>query len=157
MNVTTRQITVGFRSSEDLVKAEAALESQGVADFETEAPVTLGNNVPQKRRPDSQSGLPYAISVGALSGALLGAFISTMALNVPNLPSVEGSTTEMYVLVPLGGALLGAIAAGLMALLSGANPEDPDFAYFKLRAEADSVEKAQAITDTLIEAGGRLL
>ena len=90
-------------------------------------------------------------------GAGVGAFISALTTNLPNLPSVESSTTELFVLVPLGGAILGAIASSLLALLSGANPEEPDFAYYKLIMIPSSEEEAQAVTEALLAENGRLL
>jgi len=157
MNTETQQITVGFRTAEELARAKQMLSSQGISDFQVAEPAILGDRVPQQRRPDSQSGLPKAAALGGITGALMGAVISTFALNVPNLPSIEGSTTEMYVLVPLGGALLGAIASSLLSLLSGANPTDEDIAYFRLSTQLATAEDTQSITDALLKAGGRLL
>jgi len=73
------------------------------------------------------------------------------------LPAVESNTKELFVLVPLAGAILGAIASSLLALLSGANPEEPDFAYYKLMVTADSDEEAQKVTEALLAENGRLL
>lgn len=156
MDSKTQQIAVGFKNSEALAKAEQTLRAQGVSGFTTESPVELGN-VPKQRRPSSQPGIPAAAALGGVAGAAMGAFISAVATNIPNLPSVEGSPTQLFVLVPLGGALLGVIASSLLALLSGANPKEPDFAYYKLIVEAESAQEAQKIADTLLAAEGRLL
>ena len=149
-------IVVGFRTPEALAKGESVLRNYTAAPYTTESPATL-DHVPQQRRPDSQVGLPYAAALGGLLGASIGAFISALTTNLPDLPAVEGSTTELFVLVPLGGAVLGAIASSLLALLSGANPEEPDFAYYKLIAKVTSAEEAQTITEALMAEDGRLL
>ena len=156
MNSKNQQIAVGFRTAEDLAKAKQLLHNKGVGGLKTESPASL-NSTPKQRRPDSQTGIPYAAALGGAAGAAMGAFISAVSTNIPNLPSVEAGTRELYVLVPLGGALLGAIASSLLALLSGANPEEEDFAYYKLMLEATSAEEAQMVTDTLLDQGGRLL
>lgn len=156
MDVKTQQVTVGFRTPDALAKGEQVLRDRNISTFETESPPDL-SNVPQKRRASSQSGLSAAAILGGVSGAAIGALISALATGLPNLPSLEGSTTELFVLVPLGGAVLGAIASSLLSLLSGANPEDPDFAYYKILVKASSTEEAQALIKALTTAGGRLL
>ena len=156
MDVKTQQVTVGFRTPDALAKGEGVLRDRGISTFGLESPPEL-SNVPQKRRASSQKGLPAAAILGGVSGAAMGAMIAALATNLPNLPSLEGSTTELFVLVPLGGAILGAIASSLLSLLSGANPEDPDFAYYKVLVEAGSAEEAQALIEALTAAGGRLL
>lgn len=156
MDSNTQQIVVGFRTPEALAKGERVLRDQTAAKYTTESPAAL-NHVPQQRRPDSQPGLPYAAALGGLLGASMGAFISVLTTQLPNLPAVDGSRTELFVLVPLGGAILGAIASSLLALLSGANPEEPDFAYYKLVMTATSDEEAQKVTEALLAADGRLL
>ncbi|MGC1307801.1 MAG: hypothetical protein WA885_11265 [Phormidesmis sp.] len=157
MDEKTQQITVGFTTPQALAQAEQALKGKGFSTFKVEAPVSTNGNVPQQRRPKTQSGLPYAAAIGGVSGALLGVLIAAISLNVPNLPSVEGSTAELFILVPLGGAVLGALASSLLALLSGANPEEADFTYYKLKVTAASADQAQSVTDTLLQMGGRLL
>ena len=156
MDTKYQQIVAGFRTSEAFAEGQKALRDRKLSNFSLESPAEL-NNVPQQRRPDSQSGLPYAAALGGLAGAGMGAFISALATNLPNLPSLQGSSTELFVLVPLGGALLGAIASSLLALLSGANPEESDFAYYKILAQPTSNQEAQKISEILVEAGGRLL
>lgn len=156
MDVRTQQITVGFRTPEGLAKGEKVLRDRDISTFKTESPPEL-SGVPQKRRPSSQPSLSSAAVLGGVLGAAIGAFISALATNLPNLPALEGSTTELFVLVPLGGAVLGAIANGLLSLLSGADPEDPDFAYYKIVTETSSAKEAQAIAKALTNAGGRLL
>ncbi|PZO22152.1 MAG: hypothetical protein DCF25_03530 [Leptolyngbya foveolarum] len=156
MDANTQQIVVGFRTPEALAKGESVLRNYTAAQYTTESPAAL-DQVPQQRRPDSQSGLPYAAALGGLAGAMIGAFISVLTTQLPNLPTVEGSTTELFVLVPLGGAVLGAIASSLLSLLSGANPEEPDFAYYKLIMTPASGEEAQKVTEALLAENGRLL
>ncbi len=156
MDSNTQQIVIGFRTPEALEKGETVLRNYTASQYTTESPAAL-DQVPQQRRPDSQPGLPFAAALGGLLGASMGAFISVLTTQLPNLPAVDGSTTELFVLVPLGGAVLGAIASSLLALLSGANPEEPDFAYYKLIMTATSSEEAQKVIEALLAADGRLL
>ena len=156
MDVRTRQVTVGFRTPEGLAKGEKVLRDRNISDFSVQSPPDL-SGVPEQRRPDTQSGLPYAAALGGVIGAGMGAAISAMATSLPNLPSLEGSTTELFVLVPLGGALLGAIASGLLSLLSGANPREPDVVYYEILLKAASEEEARTAVEALTAEGGRLL
>jgi len=156
MDSNTQQIVVGFRTPEALAEGERVLRTCTTSEYRTESPAEL-NNVPQQRRPASQPGLFSAAALGALAGASMGAFISVLTTQLPNLPAVESNTKELFVLVPLAGAILGAIASSLLALLSGANPEEPDFAYYKLMVTADSDEEAQKVTEALLAENGRLL
>lgn len=156
MDVRTNQVRVGFRTPEGLAKGKQVLRDRDISNFRVQLPPNL-DDVPEQRRPDTQSGLPYAAALGGVAGAGMGVAISAMATSLPNLPSLEGSTTELFVLVPLGGALLGAIAGGLFALLSGANPREPDITYYEILLNAASKEVAQEAVDALIGEGGRLL
>ena len=111
-------------------------------------------SVPEERQP--KSGIYAAAATGGLVGAISGSLIIAVALNVPNLLSIQGNEFQFLVLVPLIGAVVGAAASSFMVFMSGAAPTRLSVEKYQLTVETQ-LEDTQLATEVLLDNGGRLL
>lgn len=150
-----KRIAVGFETQQALQQAKHALEAESLSQIETaEVLLSQGEAVPEER--ELKKGISAAAITGGLTGAIAGSLIVTVALNVPNLLSIQGSEVQFFVLVPLVGAIIGAAASSFMVFMSGGAPTRLSTEKYQLTVEA-LPEDTQLVTKILLNKGGRLL
>lgn len=150
-----KRIAVGFETEQALQQAKRALEAESLPQIETaEVLLAQGEAVPEER--ESKKGISAAAITGGLSGAIAGSLIVTVALNVPNMLSIQGSGIQFFVFVPLAGAIVGAAASSFMVFMSGGAPTRLSVEKYQLTVEA-LPKDTQLVTEILLGKGGRLL
>ncbi len=150
-----KRIAIGFETQQALQQAKRALEAESLSQIKTaEVLLSQGEAVPEER--ESKKGIFAAAITGGLTGAIAGSLIITVALNVPNMLSIEGSEVQFFILVPLLGAIIGAAASSFMVFMSGGAPSRLSTQKYQLTVEA-LPEDTQLVTEILLNQGGRLL
>lgn len=153
--VEHKRIAVGFETKQALQQAKRALEAKSLSHIETaEVLASQGDAVPEEREP--KKGITAAAATGGLVGAIAGSLIVTVALNVPNLTSIQGYEVQFLVLVPLLGAIVGAAASSFMVFMSGSAPTRLSVEKYQLTVET-LPEDTQLVMEVLLDKGGRLL
>ncbi len=149
-----QRILVGFETEQTLSQALQSLEAKALSTLEAEVVVPLDKDVPTER--SLNPGTAKAAGLGAVMGAMVGGFIITTALNIPNVASISENATPLSVIVVLIGAAFGGLGGGVTSFFSGASPDAETPANYKLRVEASS-EEVKTATQVLLNEGGRLL
>lgn len=147
-------IKAGFKTDEDLQQALQALHNKGFMSVKATSPKTsASSDVPKER--NLKSGTPKAAIAGGLLGAIIAAMMTAIAFNIPNLPSIQANTIPFAIGIPLGGAIVGAAAGGLLSFLSGAAPK-PLTAERQIIVDTPA-EGAELARKILLEQKGYLL
>ncbi|MGB7441369.1 MAG: hypothetical protein WA919_09905 [Coleofasciculaceae cyanobacterium] len=159
------QRKVGILPTQEAVEATSQqLQAVGISP----AQISVQNQDQDPLPPESENQAARSAKGGAIAGAIFGGFlggsVSLIALNLPGNGPLSGlDTTNFTLFAILIGAVVGSLAFGLLAALSGANvPKESATAdreslsrKYRLEVKGSQEEIAQA-TEILRQQGAKI-